>query len=133
MTLGELFITVDIQALCLGFPVIESVNIDLVLALLVIAVAIAGWEWKKILRDKKAETDLTRELSSLKVEMKTLHEDHQKLLRSRDGEHAEIMRKMTRALDNLNGGINELTHYIKWLGTETTGHNPPPPLSKAKT
>ena len=32
---------------------------------------------------------------------------------------------------SLNMAINELTHYIKWLGEHSIGKNPPPPLRGA--
>lgn len=111
---------------------LESIPIELALSLCVIVVAVVGWEWKKVIGDKKTETALKeqfqKEIQGLKDEMKSLHTEHQKLLRGRDGEHSDVMRKMTRALDNLNAGIGELTHYIKWLGEQQTNKQPPPPL-----
>ena len=107
---------------------LEQISIELALSLVVIVVAVVGWEWKKVLSDKKTEVALKKELQLLKDEMTSLHQEHAQLLRGRDGEHADIMRKMTRALDNLNTGIGQLVYYIKWLGEKQYGEKPPPPL-----
>lgn len=105
-----------------------SIPIEFAVTILTIVVGFVGWEWKKVVASQKTEEVLKTEINNLKSEMKTLHEEHQKLLQARDGEHANIMRNMTDALNNLNNGIGQLTHYIKWLSQQQTGKSPPPPL-----
>lgn len=111
---------------------LETISLELALSAIAIVVAIVGWEYRKVLGDRKSESALKeqfqQEIQGLKDDMKELHEDHEKLLRRRDGDNADLMRKMTTALTNLNSGIGQLTYYIKWLGEKQTGEKPPPPL-----
>lgn len=94
---------------------------DIWLWILGVAVGLAGWEWRK-------QMTLKAQVDKLEEKMQQLHKDHQNLLMQQDGNHVEVLRGITTALRDLHTGIHELTHYIRWLGSQQTGTEPPPPL-----
>ena len=106
---------------------LESAYAGLWITAVSVACSIVAWEWKKVLDNKKLEAALADRMTMITNRMDELHRDHQSLLTSQANEHAEVMRGMTTALNNLNMGIKELTYYIKWLG-KTQGTNIPPPI-----
>lgn len=97
-------------------------DIGLVFAIVSTAVGIAGWEWKKLMT-------LRKEVDSLRVEVNRLHNEHQDQDRELHHVQNEALRDLAKAIQNMNSGVNELVHYIKWLGQHTHGVAPPPPLS----
>lgn len=91
------------------------------LGILALVAAIVAWEWRK-------EMNLKKQVDNLEAKMEQLHLDHQTLLNSQADEHIEVLRGVTTAMKDLHSGIGELTHYIRWLGKQQTGKEPPPPL-----
>jgi len=96
-------------------------EVGFIITVATITAGLVGWEYRK-------QMSLKRQVDGLERKMETLHNEHQTLLDGQNKEHSELLRGVTTALKDLHGGIGELTHYIRWLGKQQTGREPPPPL-----
>jgi hypothetical protein len=101
----------------LGF----QTDIGTVLSILGVVVSVVAWEYRKMNR-------VSQHMTELRDELQKLHKEHAALLAERDRTSAELVHGLTRAIETMNTGIRELTHYIKWLGASVHGAEPPPPL-----
>jgi hypothetical protein len=102
-----------------------AIDVGLIVTIVLIAVSLVGWEWKKILTMK-------REVSNLSAEIVRLHNEHQNQDQQLHRAQADALRELANAINRMNDGLDELTHYIRWLGQNATGSIPPPPLNGAK-
>lgn len=103
----------------IGFSAL--LDIGLVLGIIAMVAGIVRWEFNKM-------ATMKREIALLREDMKQLHEDHRALIQDRDREHTEVLRNLTVAINKMHSSIDELTHYIRWLGKAQTGNEPPPPI-----
>jgi len=97
----------------------------LLVTVILAAMGVATWEWKKIMT-------LKREVESLRSDVTRMHLEHQELDNRLYIEQNVVLKDLAGAIDRMNGSIDQLTHYIRWLGQVTQGQVPPPPLDKAR-
>jgi len=86
-------------------------------------IALVGWEWKKM-------AQLREEFAAVKKEMAILHAEHAKLLTGNSIENTAVLRDLTHAVERLYDSMDDLAHYIRWLGEAVTNTKPPPPISR---
>lgn len=120
-----------------------SIDVGLAIALVsaVVAVAVFMFDARtKMSELKDGLKDLSKYQVAAMAERNTMKGDLDELVKIHRArpvdsvldEHARLIGEMhqehTRVLSNLAGAINELSHYIRWLGQEQTGKQPPPPV-----